>query len=434
VYHIFDESSTKGLKECFIFPDWQFIQYILPCFVTLIGQHATNSKTKPTELLVYTRFVHNLIQSFEMKLTIKSVKGKPGTLIQYKPKDVPDWVCSSLAKNLTVQLQEVESDLGMLIYGTQKRMKRADTAEVMQAQVFFRLLKDTLRTTTFERGESTIFRCWGETLLGIVSRTRESILKEVLLPTNPFPTNNLLQALAILHELKNIAATFNNEPMNRTIRELLNVAHQKMKIVLGKQQCTSRPKLETMKRYLEFQKLTVQQLLGAVLFFLVISWRKEMPVIVDATELFRSAQKNVAVEKFIIKDLRGLRSVMTPLLSDKDGNDLSMLPVDFSKKKASPCTLYEQITTLLKSNQSSHDVLRKRSVLGLLPVVPIKMCRCCEKFEELADKMAMCSVCVDNRDFPDIYWFCSSKCETKVLDEGHLEEHAQFLMVKLGLV
>jgi hypothetical protein len=434
VYHIFYVSSTDGLEECFIFPEWQFIQYILPCFVTLIGQHATNPKTKQCELLAYTRFVHNLIQSFELKLNTKNVKGEPSTLIQYKPKDVPDWVCVNVAKNLVVQLEEVESDLGMLIYGSYKRMKRADTAEIMQGQIFFRLLKETLKTTTFERGESTIFRCWGETLLQLVPRMKEALLKEVLLPTNPFPVNNLLRAMVILHDLKHIVATFNLDPVDEIILKMLNVADQKVKTMLapGKQQSTSRGKLDKMKRFLEFQKLTAQQLLGSVLFFLVLSWRKEMPKIVNATQMFQSSHENVAVDKYIKRDLCGLRAVLTPLLSDEDGNDLSMLTVDFSKKKA---TFYEQITSLMKSGQSQKDILRKRLLLTLLPVFPVKLCRCCHKFEGLETiKLSMCTVCVDNRDFSDMHWFCSKECEEKVLAEGHLEEHAQFLMVKLGLV
>jgi hypothetical protein len=421
VYHIFDESSSKGLEECFIFTEWQFIQYILPCFVTLIGQHATNSKTKPIELLAYTRFVHNLIQSFELKLSTKSIKGAPGTLIRYKPKDVPDFSClQKVFKNLTVQLQKVESELGMLIYGTRKRMKRADTAEVMQAQIFFRLLKDSVKSTSFEMGESTISRWWGETLLGIVPRFKLALSKEVLLPTNPLPVNNLLRALAILHELKHIAAMFSFKPLDKLFLAYLDLADQRVKIMLGKQQSLSTINLDKT-LLLEMQKLTVHQLLGVVLFNVVLCWIKEMPEIVDATKMFRLAQENVAVDKYIRRDLCGLRAELTPLLSDEDGNDLSLMTVDFAKKKAS--TFYNQITTLREAKQEFF--------ISLLPVIPIKSCRCCAKFEVT---LSMCWVCVDNDDFPDTHWFCSKVCEDKVLAEGHMQEHDHFLMLKLGLV
>jgi hypothetical protein len=181
VYHIFDESSSKGLEECFIFTEWQFIQYILPCFVTLIGQHATKSKTKPNELLAYTRFVHNLIQSFELNLATKQVKGDPSSLVSKIKKDLPDWVCTNISIALMRQLQEVESELGMLIFGSHKRLKRADPSDVLLGQSFFLLLKESLKTllTSFSThlnnldptysNNPTIFRCWDEIFAAVYS-------------------------------------------------------------------------------------------------------------------------------------------------------------------------------------------------------------------------------------------------------------------------
>lgn len=449
MYHIFDVSSTKGLEESFILPEWQFIQYVLPCFVTQMGQLATNSKIKPNELHSYTQFVHNLIQSFELNLITKFVRGNPGAIIRRRAKDIPDWVCMNIAENLEVQLQELQIDLGLLIYGSYKRMKKVDPTEVLLGQICFRLLKTTLSTTTLNKSQPVIFRCWGETLLQCVPRMRASVTKVVLLQTNPFPTNNLIRALALLQELTNIAAACSIKPLDELIYASLDLANKKLKFPsMG----TSRSNLDK-KLSLEMQKLTVPQLLSVVLFSIVISGEKNsslraistgtyplsylmdmMPVkgtmnfcmlkFLKATNMFRATILDDAVKKYEAQDWRGLRSLLTPLLIDDTGLDLSTVTMDFAKKSASAC--YGHILDVIKAK----DCIRKQ-FLNLLPVIPIKYCRCCEKFEA---ELSKCKVCVDNGDFPDIHWFCSQECETKVLAEGHLEEHDSFLMKQLGLI
>jgi len=428
VFKIFEVSSTEGLKDCYIFPEWHFIQYILPCFVTLIGQHATNPKTKPNELHAYTRFVHNLIKSFEFCPTIKYVEGDPGTLMETRTSGLPDTLWVNLAKNLTVQLQEVESELRMQVYGTHNRMKRADPEEIMLGQVFFRLIKGTLRTGSLERGESTIFSCWGETLLLCVPRMTEALTKELMSPTNPFPVNNLLCAHSILKYLLNYADIC-GEPIELDyVHEILDLADQKMKTMVGKQQKTLRGNMR-MKHYQMIQKASVQQLLGSAMFLLVFRWNGDMTLFLCDTFSYRLELFDDAVNHYAYQEWSKLRSLLAPLLSDEDGNDLSVMTLDFAKK----CMLFvHDLVIGLKENKNKNG--SKLKFCSILPVVPIKLCRGCGQFEECEIKLSMCRVCVDNRDYSDIHWFCSKECEEKVLAEGHLEEHAHFLMLKLGLV
>jgi hypothetical protein len=428
VYYIFEESSTQGLEDCYIFPEWHFIQYILPCFVTLIGQHATNPKTKASELHAYTRFVHNLIKSFEFCPTIKYVEGEPGTIMETRTSDLPDMLWVNLAKNLKKQLQEVESELAFQMYGTHNRMKRADMEEIMLGQVFFRLIKGTLRTSSLERGESTIFRCWGETLLLCVPRMTEALTKELMLPTNPFPVNNLLCAHSILKYLSNFADICGKTIELDYIHEILDLADQKMKTMMGKQPNALRSNMRK-KHYLMMQKASVQQLLGSAMFLLVFKWNENMTSFLMDIYSYRLELFDDAVNHYAYQEWSKLRSLLAPLLSDKDGNDLSVMTLDFAKK----CMLFVfDLVTGLKESKTKNDSKPKFS--RILPVVPIKLCRGCGQFEECEIKLSMCRVCVDNRDYSDIHWFCGKECEENVLAEGHLEEHDHFLMLKLGLV
>jgi hypothetical protein len=426
VYHIFDVSSVKGFEEEFVLSEWQFIQYILPCFVTQLGQLATNSKTKPNELHAFTRFVHNLIHSFELNLKKTNlIRGNYETLKNVMDTDLPKWMCNNQVNNVTGQLQEVETELGMLVHGTHKKMKKAGSADFPMGQICFRQLSDTLKNTVLNQARPIIFKCWIEIVLHYIPRLKESIYKVLLVPTNPFPTNNLLQALAVLEELKNIAVTFNPNPVDELCLACLDKVDQKLKLMMGKQPSAMRSKLEK-KLFLEMQNLTVQQLLGIALFGIVDSWEKcskNMLELFNPAKTYQTAIINSAVEKFAAKDWRGLRSVLAPLLQDKDGNDLSLVTMDFAKKSASAC--YTRVHEAIKFKDS-----KKKHFISLLPVIPIKFCRCCVKFEV---KLTKCKICVDNYDFLDVHWFCSDKCEEKVLAEGHLEEHDQHLMLKCGL-
>jgi hypothetical protein len=175
------------------------------------------------------------------------------------------------------------------------------------------------------------------------------------------------------------------------------------------------------------QKLTVQQLLGIALFGIVDSWEncdKSKVDVFNWTKSFRSAIINAAVDKFVVKDWRGLRSLLKPLLSDKDGNDLSSVTMIFALTSASSC--YRHVIEVFSEKESNKQHLNR-----LFPVIPIKFCRCCVKVEV---KLFKCRICVENFDFPDVHWFCSDDCNEKALADGHLKEHDLHLMKKCGLL
>jgi len=95
---------------------------------------------------------------------------------------------------------------------------------------------------------------------------------------------------------------------------------------------------------------------------------------------------------------------------------------------------------LARSNKCYEDVLKdltpegkvKMSKPGEVSFFPIKHCRWCGLVE--VKKFRVCSLCKEIPDYPDLNLFCSEKCESESLAEQHEEEHATFLMVKLGLI
>jgi len=68
---------------------------------------------------------------------------------------------------------------------------------------------------------------------------------------------------------------------------------------------------------------------------------------------------------------------------------------------------------------------------GEITFFPVKHCRWCGRVD--LDEFRVCPECEENPEYPDINFFCSEKCEKECLETQHTEEHCQFLVNKLGI-
>ena len=259
----------------------------------------TDSKTKPNELRIYTRFVHHIIQSFELNLKKTHIVTSIGATIKlYNDVELPEWVSNNQVNNVIEQLQAVESELGMMVHGTHEKIKRAGSADFPLGQICFRLLSDALKNSILNLARPNILKSWSENILQYTPRLKEAMFKVALGSTNPFPTNSLLQVLAVLEELKNFVVTYKLLPVDELSLACLTKADQKVKLMMGRQPSAIRGNLGK-NVYLEMQKLTVQQLLGIALFGIVVSWENcdsSKFEVFDWTKSFRSAIINAAVD------------------------------------------------------------------------------------------------------------------------------------------
>lgn len=69
---------------------------------------------------------------------------------------------------------------------------------------------------------------------------------------------------------------------------------------------------------------------------------------------------------------------------------------------------------------------------GEVTFCPVKHCRWCG--EASVTQFRVCALCKDHPDYPDLNFFCSETCEQQCLEKQHIEEHAQYLMMLIGLV
>lgn len=69
---------------------------------------------------------------------------------------------------------------------------------------------------------------------------------------------------------------------------------------------------------------------------------------------------------------------------------------------------------------------------GEITFCPIKHCRWCGLAD--VETFRVCPECRGYPEYPDLNFFCCEDCENKCLEKQHMEEHAQYLMMLIGLV
>jgi len=95
---------------------------------------------------------------------------------------------------------------------------------------------------------------------------------------------------------------------------------------------------------------------------------------------------------------------------------------------------------LAKSNLCYEFVLKALIPEGKVPMsrpgeitfFPVQHCRWCGQVEGVAE-FRVCPECLENPEYPDANFFCSEKCEKESLDSQHTEEHVRFLLIKCEL-
>jgi hypothetical protein len=109
--------------------------------------------------------------------------------------------------------------------------------------------------------------------------------------------------------------------------------------------------------------------------------------------------------------------------SRSDVEDFSLI----SYKCAKNNICYEPAMDML----TSKGKLNMRSP-GEITFCPIKHCRWCGQAD--VQTFRVCPLCKDDPEYPDLNFFCSEECENLCLAKQHTEEHAQYLMMLIGLV
>lgn len=237
-------------------------------------------------------------------------------------------------------------------------------------------------------------------------------------------SGRLRVAMKLIKELYYVGLTCSDQPYDDSVTYLKDWADWELSKTPDTQTDSFKSEVKVDKQLaIEVQTLSMHQILGLLLFNVVVVLQNCDPAAVRnlfPPRPFQSDLLNSALEVCETKKWFSLKELVFTLLGDNKGNVLSFVTLEFARKSASSC--YKPVLEMFKLNNRKMKIFRH--------VLPIKSCRSCRKLD---CDLKMCSVCVENDDFPDIHWFCSQECEKKILDGGHLEEHAQDLIKRIQL-
>jgi len=422
---MFEESLSAGTKESFSFPEWQFIQYLLPSFVTLIGDLAKNTKVKESELSVYIQFVHHFIHGFELNLQKQPLSPQsPDQPTSINP------LLANRTKILLWQMDKLEKEIGMLVYGTFKKMDKIGSVDFALKQNCFSMIRDILSKEMVIDTLQLLLPPWFDTLQNFFSRMLLSIKEVNITLTTLDSTKKLLEASFVLGELLKVTCNLTSiDPYPREPFLLEANADARIKTMMGKQTEMMKCQHKVDKKFVaEMQKLSVHQILGLLLHgcvrILKMRTKHETRAKFLRTETFNSELINSALA--LIADSKHpwhkLKLLLAPFLRDKDSEDLSMVTIEFARK-------FPICYDVALSSIKLISVKKGSRFEGW--ALPIKYCGSCKTFE---GKLKKCSFCSDCKDFQDTRWFCNDACEEKGFDDGHREEHSVQLLKNLGLI
>jgi hypothetical protein len=429
VFSIFEQSieSWKSSKVSVAFPEWQNIQYLLPCFVTLIGEIAGYPENYDTDLKIYTDFVHRLVQSFELHLvkehfSLKKDKVQPA--MNEEESAYLRWFAKNKSSNMPALMDYTLEELGLLVFSD----KDEDVAKPLDSTIekyCFIVLKGTFGLESEFHNVTPLKATWTANFQCFLSRMRTAIRKSKVYCQLRSPyAKSLQRAVVLITELFYVGLTCSDKPYDNFVLYLKERADWQLRKMTDPEAYDCGEVKVKKELAAEVQKLSVEQILGLLLFNVVVVLQNCDPAAMRnlfPPRPFHSAVFNSALEACASKKWSDLRFLISPLMCDKRGENPSFVTVDFARNSASSC--YKRVLDMVDQRSDELKIFS--------PVVPVKLCKNCSKS---GSDMKMCSLCEKIADFPDTYWFCSWECEKTCLDGGHLGEHNRHMLEKCDLV
>ncbi|XP_059490716.1 uncharacterized protein LOC132205592 [Neocloeon triangulifer] len=177
---------------------------------------------------------------------------------------------------------------------------------------------------------------------------------------------------------------------------------------------------------LQFEHVTTQQLIGVVLFMLMSNLDKASvkvkPEMYEYLQRFTLDPVQNTYFNVVEGKLWEAKMTTSMWLSSSDGSkDLSM--VTLAEAKVNRDCYRDVLASLTKDGK----VPMKKP--GQINFCPIQHCRWCGQADGVKDFL-VCDECSNNPEYPDKNFFCSKTC-LEAMQEQHIEEHAQFCLMKM---
>jgi hypothetical protein len=168
------------------------------------------------------------------------------------------------------------------------------------------------------------------------------------------------------------------------------------------------------------KKLSVQQLIGLIIYLFMKDFTNQNTKF-DGRQIFPVNDYGKLIGALIANDRWKVKLLMASERNKSE--DFSLVTYQQAKNNL----YYKEV---MRSVTPSGKVTMKSP--GEITFCPIKHCRWCGQAE--VKKFRVCPECKDNLDYPDLNFFCSETCEKQCLEKQHIEEHANYLMMQIGIV
>jgi len=426
--------------------EWQLVQYLLPCFVAMFLDIHQDSGIDIQGKILYLQFVHELIKSFEVNPYLAT--SLFGTFSGgYSP--FYFYAQDKLRTVVFWQVQLAKSGIGKILNASGNCSEKASEFEKQFARcphlfIFQNPSKNAGKLT--EAHTSSVSMPW---LLQVHSFMSRIILAMNAVTSNSlFPRYQLIDAMLTVHTIfcalkadvdtkcnANISESstkckelpflelLSEEAMMKLSLEFGIKFLQKAAPVKNNSENDSLPDDLIAKIKEECASLSVEQIFG--LMFLCCCSNNAPGGFGAESEWVKNLGKlrmpinniEAAFFAFANNELVKLKLLFSTMLIDKLGNDQSIVTVEFARKYPN---CYEKVLSRI---EGKYLQMKEPCELTMLP---IKHCRWCGLVE---GDLKLCRECIENDDYPDRNWFCSSECEEQALDKAHTEEHATALVI-----
>jgi hypothetical protein len=425
VITIFEDSLENGLNEGYVYPEWQFIQYLLPTFLAMATNTLDLVPTSPCTILQKNvGLISQIVNYFEVYLRKEKSRSKIGLM-------EPMRNAKRKLKNLRSLLDQVQNEFYMLldVSGQENVITKQFSAffDSFRWSVDVDLLKD------FESdGLTNIYLKHAETensftrlltSLRLVREVKKESVKETYL-TGCIQSYTVAEIL-----LRKLLMSKSVDMECADILQLFTLLEGKLRITLG--QCKKFGRTEPnidWKLALEVKRLTYPQLLWVVLYNIVTclvglaSKKRNIPLI-SGSPLCSDGVQNLF--KFCAEgNWPALMSTVARHVDAGQQNHPAVVHISTARKFP---RVFKAILKQVK-NLSTVKMFNLAQVSRLV-WTPIMYCANCSKYE---CDLKICKHCKgDFKGFVLTCWFCSKKCENAYLEAGHAEEHEDELVGRI---
>jgi hypothetical protein len=435
VLSIADSHNRWEVNQAMLNPDWQFIQYILPCFVASFLDLSQNNDVDFVNKQKYLGFVHELIKGFEKNpYKVTNVHGAlPGGYSPYQlsPQTTQQTICW--------QDELIQRGLYNILNFSKSNSYEAVKFLNMIHKNFFSVYMDCFRKTmkdhTFLFDEATenlnaqylvhIHYLNSRVLDALKIVTPESLVNirviDIYMSMGIFMCDHFARYI-------NSANCSSADGKEDSFSKLIFwEARDKVLEVLPVERYMYHGFAFKDTTYLEkvaeeSERLNLAQLFAVMVYHCfksvagkgTVEMKGDLRVPLDLVEdAFFACRSN---------DLTKLQILLAKLLNDEEGDNTGIVPYLYAKIVAP--NVYRDALKRIVNGRVKMEPCE-------VTLIPIKHCRYCGAVDTRI--LSMCRECHENRDYPDRNWFCGKGCESKALSQAHLEEHARHLEMTLGI-